>query len=1178
MATGNNNTDLKITLSNKTDGETTQNLNDSAVVQPVAGGTVSQTGADLDIGGVANSVDVTVTQDDQGATEVALNSAWNSLKNVRVDDDGAADITTTNFVHADIALGDGGDSTVNVVDAKRGNITTGDGNDAVKIDALSNGSGWSNLFTVDTGEGNDTVTFNGDRSYTKGDLDLGADQDVLYINADNVVADGGDGIDIVVIGKDVDASTLDLTNFEHVVQEGEEMPVLAPEAAPEEAAENLLVNGDFEIHGNLNKGSWGTFASIEGWYAEDTNTDTAGVADIEIQNKRHGGVPVYAEDWAADNSFVELDSHGNGGETHVKISQDITLENDGVYELSFDHASRSGQQNENGIQVLVDGVVVYEVEKLDNEWTNKIISLDLTAGAHKISFQGTGAEDTYGTLIDNASLVRTGDLPVLDPVTINKDNVDSTDLGFRVLGQQVIDGERGDALAENVSTHSQGFGVQGSASGPSEQLGFHIGSQTSEGIVVEFDTFVSGAQVEIARLFLNEGSGGEQGKWQAFKDGALVAEGDFVAASGHEVDFDISVGGGFDTLLFTALDYVDGPNGKNDASDYLIGSISFTPGRTPVNGNVIPAPVDDTPVDDTPVDDTPVDDTPVDDTPVDDAPVDDAPVDDTPVDDAPVDDTPVDDSPADPSDITAGNILLARVDARDSDNHELFVAGETGTVRAHVIFEDKDGSETPSIVVSIPTGVTVTDQIGAYTPGSDGTGGTLDLSSLVQNGELDQTIAIKLSDSSTANEILRFDMAVSTTETTSGATTSAARFDEIEINLPTPVAATVAPRVDFDGDGKANALFQKTANDYVYSTEDSSVGTGHGVQAGREVLAIADFNDDGESDILWQQADNDYTFIAFSGDMSTTQGLGTRGGQTLLAVADFDGDGKDDILWKIDANDFFVVNPGGDASQAYGVGQQPNKEVLGIADTQGDGGSDIILRDTTTGFAVIIDDADANSPRGLGGQTGRELLGTGDFNGDGTEDLLWQKTDNGFTYFFASGDTTRQSNMGSRTDQELKAIADFNGDGADDTLWQRSSDGYLFIDSGSDLSQRTGLGMQGGKEVLGVGDFNGNGSMDIVLRDTGNGYTFIINDGDATSQTGLGAQATRELLAIDDFNGNGSDDLLFRDVNTHQAFIAFDGDITNQQSLGVFENVDHLSDLDLLGLDMGTADGVTVIG
>ena len=70
-----------------------------------------------------------------------------------------------------MTLGDGGDSTVTIDGAKRGDITTGDGDDTVDIDAQTNNDGWSNLFDIDTGAGDDTVTVTGDQGRDPGRRD-----------------------------------------------------------------------------------------------------------------------------------------------------------------------------------------------------------------------------------------------------------------------------------------------------------------------------------------------------------------------------------------------------------------------------------------------------------------------------------------------------------------------------------------------------------------------------------------------------------------------------------------------------------------------------------------------------------------------------------------------------------------------------------------------------------------------------------------------------------------------------------------------------------------------------------------------------------------------------------------------------------------------------------------------
>ena len=164
-------------------------------------------GSDMDIAGVGGSVEVELARDTAGNVDVELNSSWNSLKNIRAESDSAASIQIENFVHADVHFGNSGDSDITIVDAKRGFVTTGDGNDTIKIDARSNGrDSFSNLFDVETGSGNDTVVFDGSpNGYTELDFDGGAGIDTLRItgpdesfdlSAGNIQISGVERIDI----------------------------------------------------------------------------------------------------------------------------------------------------------------------------------------------------------------------------------------------------------------------------------------------------------------------------------------------------------------------------------------------------------------------------------------------------------------------------------------------------------------------------------------------------------------------------------------------------------------------------------------------------------------------------------------------------------------------------------------------------------------------------------------------------------------------------------------------------------------------------------------------------------------------------------------------------------------------------------------------------------------------
>ncbi|WP_316977296.1 tandem-95 repeat protein [Shumkonia mesophila] len=139
---------------------------------------------------------------DADTATVSVIDAWNSVKNIEAVSEQSADVVLQNFVHTDVTLGDGGDSTVTIDGAKRGTIVTGDGDDTIDIDALTNDDGWSNLFDIRSGAGDDTITVTGDKGFTEVVADGGAGNDRITVdgNYEKATLDGGAGDDTLVGG------------------------------------------------------------------------------------------------------------------------------------------------------------------------------------------------------------------------------------------------------------------------------------------------------------------------------------------------------------------------------------------------------------------------------------------------------------------------------------------------------------------------------------------------------------------------------------------------------------------------------------------------------------------------------------------------------------------------------------------------------------------------------------------------------------------------------------------------------------------------------------------------------------------------------------------------------------------------------------------------------------------
>jgi len=171
--------------------------------------------------------------------------------------------------------------------------------------------------------------------------------------------------------------------------------------------------------------------------------------------------------------------------------------------------------------------------------------------------------------------------------SIDASNFNQPGQGFTVSARTLnADGSLSDASTDNVTSQSGGLGVKGSASDgePDAQLGFNPETETSEQLVIDFDHDVTDLSFTVSRLFSDEGdsrgdaAGNEQGKWQVFDDGELVAEGTFDNESGNEGTFSIDLPDGvsFNQIVFSATEYSGGDGDQtHDSSDYFIKEIDF---------------------------------------------------------------------------------------------------------------------------------------------------------------------------------------------------------------------------------------------------------------------------------------------------------------------------------------------------------------------------------------------------------------------------------------------------------------------------------------------------------------------------------------------------------------------------------------------------------------------------
>ncbi|WP_416068182.1 rhizobiocin [Rhizobium sp. ZK1] len=129
---------------------------------------------------------------------------WNSVKNVLAQSDSAENVYFKDFVQADVHLGGTTASTVEILNVKRANVSTGSGNDTVTISLLSNDKSWVNAATVDTGAGNDTITIKAGQGLSA----IGGITGAKAVNGGNGITDGSNSSVIINAGAGDD--TIDL--------------------------------------------------------------------------------------------------------------------------------------------------------------------------------------------------------------------------------------------------------------------------------------------------------------------------------------------------------------------------------------------------------------------------------------------------------------------------------------------------------------------------------------------------------------------------------------------------------------------------------------------------------------------------------------------------------------------------------------------------------------------------------------------------------------------------------------------------------------------------------------------------------------------------------------------------------------------------------------------------------
>jgi hypothetical protein len=234
------------------------------------------------------------------------------------------------------------------------------------------------------------------------------------------------------------------------------------------------------------------------------------------------------------------------------------------------------------------------------------------------------------------------------------------------------------------------------------------------------------------------------------------------------------------------------------------------------------------------------------------------------------------------------------------------------------------------------------------------------------------------------------------------------------------------------------------------------------------IVGQRDFDGDGKADLLWQNSNGDTSMWLMNGAAaSSVVDLGVIGnGWAVVATGDFDGDGMGDIFWRNSNGDtsIWLMN-GTQIASAVDLGLVPvSWSVAQTGDFNGDGMSDILWRNTNGDTSIwLMNGTQVSSVVDLGKVPNSwQIAGTGDFSGDGMSDILWHNTNGDTSIWLMNG-----TDVASTVDFGLVPVSwsialtgDFNGDGTRDILWRNANgDTSIWYMNGSQISSTVDLGV-----------------------------------------------------------------------------------------------------------------------
>jgi hypothetical protein len=192
----------------------------------------------------------------------------------------------------------------------------------------------------------------------------------------------------------IDPGTIAALNFSYTIQMGNGALSTADVQLQVASTESLLENGSFENPDVLPLPAGWAATNIPGW----TNTNGS---DIEVWATGHNGID------ATDGTYmIETDSYSHvfdAVQTMIDAATGVT------YELTFDFAARPNGPGSttDSFEVWWNGSLVGSFDPTSTDFQSASIDVVGAAGTDTLEIREAGANDSFGALVDNVSLVIT---------------------------------------------------------------------------------------------------------------------------------------------------------------------------------------------------------------------------------------------------------------------------------------------------------------------------------------------------------------------------------------------------------------------------------------------------------------------------------------------------------------------------------------------------------------------------------------------------------------------------------------------------------------------------------------------------------------------------------------------------------------------------------------------------